>query len=176
MSDMQPITLSLEGNAYSIRPATSADVPFLAHMQHEASLPPANFSFWDIALMGMDIDTLRFIETVMRLNAGAWGSVDQFLIMEQAGRPIAAAAGIEPDDAFARGPVRIADIDRIGVALGWSPEATEAYRERYEEQWPDPEGEFPAAATSIMDHRECGSSSRDAWPRLDQSADAGAAR
>jgi ribosomal protein S18 acetylase RimI-like enzyme len=127
---------------YVIRPATAADISFLATIQYEASLPPSNFSFWDYPIMGLGIDSLQFIETVMRLNAGTWGSIEQFLVMEHGGQPVAAAAGIEPDEAFARGPVRISEIKRVGEALRWSSEVTETYRQRYEEQWPDPQGNF----------------------------------
>ncbi|MCU0480747.1 MAG: GNAT family N-acetyltransferase [Anaerolineae bacterium] len=129
-------------SAYHIRPATPADIPFLAMIQYEASLPPANFSFWDYPLMGLGIDTLAFIETVMRLNAGTWGSVSEFLVLEADGVPIAAAAGIEADEAFARGPVRISDISRIGLELGWTPETTHIFQTRYENQWQDPQGNF----------------------------------
>lgn len=133
---------SLLATTTTIRPATSNDIPFLAYVQYEASLPPSNFSFWDYPLMGLGVESLHFIEMVMRLNAGTWGSVDQFFVMEHEGRPVAAAAGIEPDEAFARGPVRISEINRIGEALGWSSELIETYRQRYEEQWPDPQGNF----------------------------------
>ncbi|MDX2074857.1 MAG: GNAT family N-acetyltransferase [bacterium] len=135
-------SVSHEGVSYTIRSATPSDIPFLAWMQYEASLPPSNFSFWDYPLMGLGIDTLPFIETVMRLNAGTWGNIHQFFILEEGNTPIAAAAGIVPDEAFARGPVRISDINRIGLELGWTQETIQTFRERYESQWPDPHGNF----------------------------------
>jgi len=125
---------------YTIRPATPADIPFLAGMQYEASLPPSNFSFWDYPLMGLGVESLHFIETVMTLNAGVWGGVEDFLILEDQNHPIAAAAGIAADADFVRGTVRINQIDAIGAALGWSAETTATFRARYEPNWPDPQG------------------------------------
>jgi ribosomal protein S18 acetylase RimI-like enzyme len=130
------------GQAYTIRSATPNDIPFLAWMQYEASLPPSNYSFWDYPLMGLGIETRAFIETVMRLEAGSWGSVDEFLILAQDGQPLAAAAGVEATPAFSEGPVKVSEIDRIGQALGWSTETTATYRERYVSAWPNPEGNF----------------------------------
>jgi GNAT superfamily N-acetyltransferase len=133
-----PIHITHDNTSYSIRPATPADIPFLATVQYEASLPPANFSFWDYPLMGLGVDTHEFIQTVMRLNVGAWGNVAQFWVMEHDGQAIAGAAGIEPDEAFARGPVRISAIPQIGKAMGWSGETIALFQE----QWPDPHGNF----------------------------------
>lgn len=135
-------TFEQDGEAYTIRRAIPADIPFLAHMQYEASLPPANFSFWDAPIYDMGISGQDFIETVLRLNAGAWGSVDEFFVLEHAGEPIAAAAGIEAGENFARGPVQISRIADIGQAFGWSAEQTTTFHERYSAQWPDPQGNF----------------------------------
>jgi GNAT superfamily N-acetyltransferase len=125
---------------YTIRRATTADMPFLAWMQYEASLPPSNFSFWDYPLMGFGIDTRAFIETVLRTDAGTWGRVADFRILEKLGKPIAAAAGIEVDAEFSRGPVRISSIEAIGKELRWSAAQTEMFKERYTASWPNPQG------------------------------------
>lgn len=136
-------TIPQNYSSYTIRQATPNDIPFLAIIQYEASLPPSHFSFWDYPLMGLGIDTLMFIETVMRLNAGAWGNVNQFWILEgDSGMPIGAAAGIEADETFARGPVRISEIPRIGLELGWTPDIITTFQSRYENQWQDPQGNF----------------------------------
>lgn len=130
------------GMDYLVRSATPADVPFLAWVQYEASLPPANYSFWDGILGDLGIEGKSFIETVLTLNAGAWGSVPEFIILEHDGKPVGAAAGVEAGADFAQGPVRVSRIGDIGATLGWSAETTQAFRMGYEENWPDPEGNF----------------------------------
>jgi ribosomal protein S18 acetylase RimI-like enzyme len=92
--------------------------------------------------MDLGIESKSFIETVLKLHAGSWGNVDDFLILEHEGKPIAAAAGIEAGEAFARGPIALSQIDTIGIELGWSNEVTDLFRERYSANWPDPQGNF----------------------------------
>ncbi len=135
----QPVLETMLNNTiYSVRRATTHDIPFVAWMQYEASLPPAYFSFWDFPLMGMNIEGKTFIETVLTLNAGAWGSVDEFWILEEDGQPIAAAAGIEAGIEFAEGPVRMRCLESIGEAFGWTTEMVELFRERYRTIWTYP--------------------------------------
>ncbi|MDX1995312.1 MAG: GNAT family N-acetyltransferase [bacterium] len=135
-------TFEKDGIPYTIRTASAQDIPFLAWMQHEASLPPSDFSFWDGPMYDFGLDTRAFIETVLRLDAGTWGAVNNFFVLEREGEPVAAAAGIEASADFARGPVRISAIESIGQTLGWSAEQTDTFRQRYTEQWPDPQGNF----------------------------------
>jgi ribosomal protein S18 acetylase RimI-like enzyme len=122
------------------RPATPADIPFLAWTEYEASLPPGNYSYWDYPIMGFDIESIPFIETVLRTGAGAWGEVEDFVILERAGQPVAAAAGIVATPELSEGPVRVRRIEALAAALGWTPETTATFRERYLQAWPNPNG------------------------------------
>jgi GNAT superfamily N-acetyltransferase len=136
---VHPVLETMINNTlYSVRRAMLTDIPFLAWMQYEASLPPAYFSFWDFPIMGMNIEGKAFIETVLKLNAGAWGSVDEFWILEENGQPIAAAAGIEAGIAFAEGPVRMQCLETIGQTLGWTSDMVALFRERYRTIWTYP--------------------------------------
>jgi len=51
------------------RKATIADIPFLARIQYEASLPPLNQCFWEKILEGTETDALQFIEAMLSASA-----------------------------------------------------------------------------------------------------------
>jgi hypothetical protein len=48
--------------ALSARRATIADIPFLARIEYEASLPPLNQCFWEDILQGTGTSAIQFIE------------------------------------------------------------------------------------------------------------------
>ncbi|WP_210404202.1 hypothetical protein [Chroococcidiopsis sp. TS-821] len=66
----------------STRKATTADIPFLARIEYEASLPPLNHCFWEDMLEGTGTTALQFIEAELRTDASNWGNVADFLILE----------------------------------------------------------------------------------------------
>ncbi|NER78843.1 MAG: GNAT family N-acetyltransferase [Leptolyngbya sp. SIO1D8] len=115
----------------STRKGTITDIPFLARIEYEAGLPPMNQCLWDDFLQGTGTDSLRFIEAMLEADASNWGGVSDFLIVEEDGKPVAAAAGFAPnlEDYL---PLRLSRLDAIAQILGWSAETTAEFRDRYE--------------------------------------------
>jgi GNAT superfamily N-acetyltransferase len=116
------------------RKATRADIPFLARIEYEASLPPLNQCSWEELLQGTQTSALQFIESMLSVEAGNWGNVEDFLILESQGQPVAAAAGYRPDELDYR-PLRLSHLDRIAQNLNWCKEVAIAFSDRYEEFW-----------------------------------------
>ncbi|MBE7384297.1 MAG: GNAT family N-acetyltransferase [Leptolyngbya sp. SIO1E4] len=113
------------------RKGTIADIPFLARIEYEASLPPLNHCFWADLLEETDTSALQFIEAVLKADASNWGDVSDFLIVEEDGKPVAAAAGFTPNLEDYR-PLRLSRLDAIAQVLEWSAETTAEFRDRYE--------------------------------------------
>ena len=118
----------------NVRKATIADVPFLARIQYEASLPPLNHCFWEDILQGTGTNVLQFIEAQLRTNASNWGSVTDFSILEEQGQPVAAAAGYTPN-AEDYCPLRLSCLAKIARKLKWSPAVATAFGDRYDRFW-----------------------------------------
>jgi ubiquinone biosynthesis protein Coq4/ribosomal protein S18 acetylase RimI-like enzyme len=119
-----------------IRPATPADISFLAEIIYEASLPPSDHSFWEDILQGTGTGVLSFLEAMLRQQASNWGNVEDFLILSEQGKPLAAAAGYTPNLEDFR-PLRLAQLDKIAQDLNWSPETSRTFSESYQEFWGD---------------------------------------
>ncbi|HEY9625985.1 MAG TPA: N-acetyltransferase [Coleofasciculaceae cyanobacterium] len=116
------------------RKATTADIPFLARIEYEASLPPLNHCFWEDMLQGTETTALQFIEAELRAEASNWGNVADFLILEAQGKPVAAAAGYVPDrEDYC--PLRLSRLEAIAQDLKWSKEHTAAFHDRYMALW-----------------------------------------
>ena len=113
------------------RKGTIADIPFLARIEYEASLPPTNQCLWDGFLQGTGTDSLQFIEAMLAADASNWGDVSDFLIVEEDGKPVAAGAGFTPNWEDYR-PLRLSRLDAIAQILGWSTATTAGFRDRYE--------------------------------------------
>lgn len=116
--------------ALTTRKATPADIPFLVQIEYEASLPPSNQCFWEVLLQGTGTTAMQFIEAELRTNASNWGSVGDFLILEEQGRPVAAAAGYTPNLADYC-PLRLSRLEAIARELGWSKSTVTLFRDRY---------------------------------------------
>ena len=118
----------------STRKATTADIPFLARIEYEASLPPLNHCFWEDLLQGTETIALQFIEAELRADASNWGNVADFLILEEQGKPVAAAAGYAPnmEDYL---PLNLSRLEAIAQDLKWSKETTNTFHDRYMELW-----------------------------------------
>ncbi len=118
----------------STRQANQTDIPFLARIEYEASLPPLNQCFWDDWLAGTGTPALQFIEAKLRVDASHWGSVEDFLILEERGQPVAAAAGYQPNPKDYR-PLNLSALGQLAQELGWSSQTQQQFRERYEQFW-----------------------------------------
>ena len=120
--------------AVTTRKATAADIPFLARIEYEASLPPMDHCFWEDMLVGTGTSALEFIEAELKADASNWGNVSDFLILEEGGKPLAAAAGFVPNSEDYC-PLRLSRLDAIAQQLGWSQVTTKLFHDRYMELW-----------------------------------------
>jgi ribosomal protein S18 acetylase RimI-like enzyme len=118
----------------TIRKATIADIPFLARIEYEASLPPLDSCFWEDILQGTGTSVLDFIETQLSVDAANWGAVSDFTILEDGGKPVAAAAGYIPN-AEDYCPLRLSCLAKIAQELHWSPETATEFGDRYDRFW-----------------------------------------
>ena len=119
----------------SVRAATTADVPFLARTEFEASLAPFGRSFWDDLLSESGTDTVVFLEAVLREGASSWGAVEDFIVLEVEGTAAAACAVFAPDEHAALGPLNLDRLDRVAAALSWTAETAAAFRAAYQGIW-----------------------------------------
>lgn len=121
-----------DSNMLRVRKATLIDIPFLALTSYEATLPPLNHSPWDDMLEGTGTSAIKFLEAVLTVSASAWGNVEDFRILEENNKPVAAAAGYLPnqDDYRYLNLSRFADVSKL---LGWSDETITKFRWNYEE-------------------------------------------
>jgi len=118
----------------STRKAKPADIPFLAQIEYEASLPPFDHCFWEDLLEGTGTTALQFIEAELRTEASNWGGVEDFLILETEGKPVAAAAGYVPDTEDYC-PLRLSRLEAIAQELSWSTETSSVFLDRYLALW-----------------------------------------
>lgn len=116
------------------RKATIADIPFLARIEYEASLPPLNHCFWEDILEGTGTTALEFIEAELRADASNWGAVEDFLVLQEEGVPVAAAAGYVPNQEDYC-PLRLSRLEAIAQALNWSEATAQTFHDRYFELW-----------------------------------------
>jgi len=120
-----------------VRRATQNDIPFVAWCNYEASSPAPNFCYWDPLLEGSNTDTMAFIEAVFKADALAWGSPEDFFIVEENGKPIAGASGFTMDAHDYR-PLKLSHLPAVATLLGWNAEMVEQFRQGYEGVWNDP--------------------------------------
>ncbi|MDJ0532353.1 MAG: GNAT family N-acetyltransferase [Xenococcaceae cyanobacterium MO_207.B15] len=123
-------------NKLSTRKGTIADIPFLARIQYEASLPGMERCFWEDILVGTKTSALQFIESMLRAEASNWGNASDFLIVESQGKSVAAAAGYKPNSEDYR-PLRLSALDKISKDLNWTQEIATTFRNRYLQFWSD---------------------------------------
>ncbi|TAD87693.1 MAG: GNAT family N-acetyltransferase [Alphaproteobacteria bacterium] len=121
--------------------APHADIPFLAEIEEIASKPPFEYSMWDALVAPFGVTPRAFLEAMLAANAANWGAVEDFLVLEVEGRPVAACAvfdaPLEPCD---RRPVKLERLPEVGRLLGWDTETTNGFRDHYNTLWgaPDP--------------------------------------
>jgi ribosomal protein S18 acetylase RimI-like enzyme len=120
-----------------VRAATAADIPFLAWCNYEASSPSPGFCYWDPLLQEIGAETMLFIEAVFRARALAWGDPEDFMIIEENGKPIGGASGFQMSNTDYR-PLRLDRMQHVADDLGWRSEQLSAFLRGYEEVWSDP--------------------------------------
>lgn len=126
-----------EENRLTARRATRQDIPFLAWCNVEATSPKPGFCYWDSLLEVTGTSAMRFMEVVFECDALAWGSVDQFFILEEHGKPVAGASAFTMDSDDYR-PLRLNRLKDVARELGWTDDALSAFRAGYEQVWNDP--------------------------------------
>ena len=117
------------------RKAAIADIPFLTRIEYEASLPPMDHCFWEDLLENTGTTALEFIEAELRADASSWGNVEDFIVLEEGGKPMAAAAGYVPSEQEDYCPLRLSRLDAVADVLGWSQATTTLFRDRYLALW-----------------------------------------
>jgi GNAT superfamily N-acetyltransferase len=118
----------------NIRPGMIADIPFLARIIYEASLPPMNHCYWEDILSGTQTGALSFLEAMLKADASNWGNVSDFIVLEEQGQPVASAAGyIANLEDYC--PLRLSCLDQIAQELNWSEEISTNFYNRYQQYW-----------------------------------------
>ncbi len=97
-------------------------------------MPPFDHCFWEDLLEGTGTTALQFIEAELRTDASNWGNVEDFLILEAEGKPVAAAAGYVPDPEDYC-PLRLSCLEAIAQELKWSGDTLSVFRDRYLALW-----------------------------------------
>lgn len=112
------------------RLATAADIAFLAHVVYEASLPPENHSFWDDLLEGLPTKAEAFIAVMLKTGATHWSQIDDFLVVERDGQPVAAASIFAAAEEDYR-PFRLDQMNQVAEVLDWSEQSQTEFCDRY---------------------------------------------
>jgi ribosomal protein S18 acetylase RimI-like enzyme len=112
------------------RKATIADIPFLVQIEYESSLPPLNRCLWEDLLEGTGTKPLVFLEAELQTDGSNWGNVSDFIVLEEQGKPVAAAAGYAPNPEDYC-PLRLSRLDAIAQELGWSSITASGFCDRY---------------------------------------------
>lgn len=137
---------------WSVRQGTHADIPFLAWCNYEATSPAPGFCYWDPLVTATGTPTMAFIEAVLAVDALAWGRCEDFLILEEHGRPLGGASGFVMDADDYR-PLRLDRLPAVAQRLGWSDTSRIRFQQRYEAVWSDPQE--PTLAPSAPWTIEC---------------------
>jgi ribosomal protein S18 acetylase RimI-like enzyme len=123
---------------WTVRQGTRADIPFLAWCNYAATSPAPGFCYCDPLVTETGTPTMAFIEAVLAADALAWGRCEDFLILEERGRPLGGASGfvMDPDDYR---PLRRDRLPAVAQRLGWSKAALVRFQQSYEAVWSDPQ-------------------------------------
>lgn len=123
---------------WTVRQGARTDLPFLAWCNYEATSPAPGFCYWDPLLAATGTPTLAFIEAVLAADALAWGRCEDFLILEERGRPLGGASGFTMDSDDYR-PLRLDRLPAAAQRLGWSDTTLVRFQQSYEAVWSDPQ-------------------------------------
>jgi translation initiation factor 4G len=108
-----------------IRPATEADVPFVAWVMQEASRSHLPYGVWDIAFPGPDEWRLAALERLARAQAKSLCHWSGFLIAEVDGLPAAGLTGYE-NPSLTGGRALLAAMQEACAGIGWGSAQGEA--------------------------------------------------
>ncbi len=138
--------------ALTSRPAATADVPFIAMVEEMASTPPFTESMWAKVIDATQTPLQQFLIAMYAERASRWGAVEDFVIVERLGEPVAACAVYRPEpDAADRSSFRMDRLEAVAAALGWTPRRQDAFRAAYDEAWRDAAGFLEPVADVIIE-------------------------
>ncbi len=121
----------------TVRRATTAELPFIAWCNFEASSPAPGFCYWDPLLEGFGTETMTFIKTMLECDGLAWGRVNDFFVVQDGSELVAGASGFQMDPNDYR-PLRLEHLPKIAEKLGWDKHTESTFLQRYEAVWSDP--------------------------------------
>ncbi len=124
-------------DSLTVRRASAQDIPFIAWCNFESTSPEPGFSYWDPVMEGTGTKTMDFIQAVFRADALAWGSPENFFIVEQDGKPIGGASGFNMDASDYR-PLRLDRLPQVAASLGWNQATLDGFFAAYTQVWSDP--------------------------------------
>ena len=114
-----------------IRPAKTADIPFLAWAMLESMRPGPGVGLFEGALDGTGTNSLEFHEALLRAGANNWGPLDSFLVIEADGGKLAGAMGAFLSDIPDLRPLTGEGFAAVSQGLGWSDEIKRQFWRRY---------------------------------------------
>ncbi len=123
----------------TLRPATDADIPFLAEIFLIATRGDnqSEEDIWSVMLEGLDTAPIDLAAAFLTHHSQRWGDPDQYILLELEGAPVAACALLELDPAEADPrPLRLEKLPAIATSLGWSEAQQTRFLESYNSLWP----------------------------------------
>jgi ribosomal protein S18 acetylase RimI-like enzyme len=88
---------------------------------------------------------MKFIEALFQADALAFGKVEDFFVVEEAGKLVGGASGFVMDSEDYR-PLRLSRLAQVAALLGWDDAALGQFRAGYEGVWRDPKDVTLAAS------------------------------
>ena len=134
------------------RAATSADLPLIARVEEMASTPPFPRSAWSALLERTGTTVRAFLEAMYAAGASRWGGVEDFVVLERGGRPVAACAVYAPEPpGWDRRALRMDRLPAVARSLGWCEARREAFREAYDAAWAGAEPFLEPPAPAVIE-------------------------
>ena len=138
--------------APNVRSANVQDIPFLARMEIEASIPPFGVSMWERVLVGTGADPLTFAAAMYGESASLWGNVEDFIVLDLDGDPAACCAVFRPPvPGPNQGSFDLRRLPAVAARLGWDAETARTFETGYRKAWGDKTGFLEPQAEVIVE-------------------------
>lgn len=116
---------------WSLRAARPDDTPFLAGVMYESMLPGVGRGVFDQALEATGVAPLAFHEALLAAGASNWGGLADFVVLDGAEAPRAAAAAAYRSAQPDWRPLTAAGFKAVSERLGWSQDTARAFWRSY---------------------------------------------